>query len=168
MKRMLLVGSILTVGVVTLIAASPVMAAESSKGGPRHGDPEEWGLSSNSYRGELGTGTGVPANLNLSINQNIAMDGLLDDIIHENLAVELGITPEDLAARIADGESLFSIAISLGFDAISFSDLMAEARSDALDEAVDLRLLIQDQADWLASRGFGNPVFENADDCKAN
>ncbi len=168
MKRTLLVGSILTVAVMALSAASPVMAAESSKGGPRNGDTEVWGLKSNSYRGELGTGTGVTANLNLSINQNIAMDGLLEDIIHENLAVELGITPEDLAERIADGESLFDIAISLGFDAISFSDLMVQARSDALDEAVDLGLLIQDQADWLASRGFGNPVFGNANDCIVN
>ncbi|MEA3479304.1 MAG: hypothetical protein U9R60_14040 [Bacteroidota bacterium] len=165
---MLLVVSILTVAVVALSVASPAMASESLKGGPRNGDPEELGLRGNSYMGELGTGTGIPVNQNLSINQEIAMDGLLDDIIHENLASGMGISPEVLAERIAAGESIYDIAISLGFDAASFSALMADARADALTQAVDLGLLTQEQADWVASRGFGNPVFENGDDCKAN
>ena len=118
--------------------------------------------------GELGTGTGIPVNQNLSINQEIAMDGLLDDIIHENLASELGISPEVLAKRLAAGESIYDIAISLDFDAASFSSLMADARADALIQAVELGSLTQEQADWVASRGFGNPVFENGDDCKVN
>jgi hypothetical protein len=73
-----------------------------------------------------------------------------------------------MAARLAAGESIYDIAISLGFDAVSFSEIMTQVRIDALAQAVDLGLLTQDQADWLASRGFGNPVFENGEDCKAN
>ncbi len=165
---MLLVVSILIVAVVALSVASPAMASDSLKGGPRNGDPEALGLRRNSYLGELGTGTGIPVNQNLSINQEIAMDGLLDDIIHENLASELGISPEVLAERLAAGESIYDIAISLGFDAASFSALMADARADALTQAVDLGLLTQAQTDWVASRGFGNPVFENGDDCRGN
>ena len=168
MKKILLVVSILAVAVVALSVASPAMASESLKGGPRNGDPETLGLRGNSYMGELGTGTGIPVNQNLSINQEIAMDGLLDDIIHENLASELGISPEVLAKRLAAGESIYDIAISFGFDAASFSALMADARADALIQAVDRGLLAQEQADWVASRGFGNPVFENGDDCKVN
>jgi len=165
---MLLVVSILIVAVVALSVASPAMASDSLKGGPRNGDPEALGLRRNSYLGELGTGTGIPVNQNLSINQEIAMDGLLDDIIHENLASELGISPEVLAERLAAGESIYDIAISLGLDAASFSALMADARADALTQAVDLGLLTQAQTDWVASRGFGNPVFENGDDCRGN
>jgi len=168
MKKMLLVVSILMVAVVALSVASPAMASESLKGGPRNGDPEALGLKDNSHLGVLGTGTGVPVNQNLSINQEIAMDGLLDDIIHENLASELGISSEVLAERLAAGESIYDVAISLGFDAASFSVLMADARADALVQAVDHGLLSQEQADWVASRGFGNPVFENGDDCKIN
>ncbi len=73
-----------------------------------------------------------------------------------------------MASRIADGESIYDIAINLGFDAVSFSEIMTLVRIDALTQAVDLGLLTQDQADWMASRGFGNPVFENGEDCKAN
>ena len=168
MKKTILAVSLLVVTVLAFSVVSPAMASESLKGGPKNGDPETLGLRSNSYMGELGTGTGIPVNQNLSINQEIAMDGLLDDIIHENLASELGISPEVLAERIAAGESIYDIAISLGFDAASFSALMADARADALVQAVDLGLLTQEQADWVASRGFGNPVFENGDDCKEN
>ena len=144
------------------------MAAESFQGGPGNGDSEGLGLKGNHHQGEFGTGTGVPVNQNLKLNQNIAMDGLLDDIIHENLAIELGITPAEMADRLAAGESVFDIAISLGFDAGSFSEIMTQVRIDALAQAVDLELLTQDQADWLASRGFGNPVFDGTEDCKAN
>lgn len=166
MKKTLMVVSILTVAVMALSVASPAMASGSLQGGPRNGDPEALGLKANSYMGELGNGTGIPVNQNLSINQEIAMDGLLDDIIHENLASGMGISSEVLAERIAAGESIYDIAISLGFDAASFSALMADARADALVQAVDLGLLTQEQADWVGSRGFGNPVFENGDDCK--
>lgn len=168
MKRMLIVVAILTVAVAALSSASPAMAAESLKGGPGNGNPEALGLKSNQHMGELGTGTGVPVNQSLSLNMEIALDGLLDEIIHETLAIELGITPAEMAARIQDGESIFEIAISLGFEAVSFSVLMTQVRINALAQAVDLDLLTADQADWLASRGFGNPVFENGDDCKVN
>lgn len=168
MKKILLVVSVLTVAAVALSVASPVMASEPFKGGPRNGDPEALGFRRNAYLGELGTGTGVPVNQNMSINQEIALDGLLDDIIHEDLAENLGISYEVMTERLAAGESVYDIAISLGFDAASFSELMADARADALVQAVDLGLLTQEQADWVGSRGFGNPVFENGDDCKSN
>ena len=168
MKRTFFVVSILAVALVAFSSASPVMAAEPQKGGPRNGDPEELGLKGYHHMGDLGMGTGEPVNQNLSMNMEIAMDGLLDDIIHEHLASALGISPDLVASRIADGESIYDIAISLEFDAVSFSEIMTQVRIDALAEAVDLGLLPQEQADWLASRGFGNPVFENGEDCKAN
>ena len=168
MKKMLIAVALLTIAVVALGSASPALAAESYKGGPRNGDPEALGLKGNYFQGELGTGTGVPVNQNLSINMEIAMDGLLDDIIHENLAIALGISPEEMASRTAAGESIYDIAISLGINAVSFTEIMTQVRIDALADAVDLGLLTQDQADWLASRGFGNPVFVDGSDCKVN
>lgn len=166
MKKTMFVLSVLAISVLALSFASPAMAAESFKGGPGNGDPEGLGLKGNHYQGEFGTGTGVPVNQNLKLNQNIAMEGLLDDIIHENLAIELGITSAEMADYLSDGESVFDIALSMGYDAGSFSEIMTQVRIDALAEAVDLGLLTQDQADWLASRGFGNPVFEGTDGCK--
>ncbi|NQS90992.1 MAG: hypothetical protein HQ574_01170 [Chloroflexi bacterium] len=168
MKRILLAVAVLTIAIVTLGVTSPALGAEFLMGGPRSGDPEEWGLRQKDNLGELGMGTGIPLNQNLSLNQEIAMDGLLDEIIHENLAAALRISSDELSTRVADGESIFDIAISLGEDAASFSLMMAEVRINALAQGVDLDLLTQDQADWMASRSFGNPVFESAEDCKSN
>jgi len=149
MKKTMLVLSVLAITVLALSFASPALAAESFKGGPGTGDAEGLGLKGNHHQGELGTGTGVPANQNLELKQNIAMDGLLDDIIHENLAIALDITPAEMADRLAAGESVYEIAISL----------------DALAQAVELELLTQEQADWLASRGFGTAMNVGTGDC---
>ena len=165
MKKTMLVLSVLAITVVALSFASPALAAESFQGGPRNGNAEGLGFKGNHYQGEFGTGTGVPANQNLELKQNIAMDGLLDDIIHENLAIALDITPTEMADRLAAGESVYEIAISLGFDPGSFSEIMIQVRIDALTQAVDLGLLTQEQADWLASRGFGTAMNVGSGDC---
>ena len=165
MKKTMFVLSVLAISVLALSFASPAMAAESFQGGPGNGDAERLGLKGNHHQGEFGTGTGVPANQNLELKQNIAMDGLLEDTIHENLAIELGITPEEMADRLAAGESVYEIAISLGFDAGSFREIMIQVRIDALTQAVDLGLLTQDQADWMASRGFGTAMNVGNGDC---
>jgi hypothetical protein len=165
MKKTMFVLSVLAISVLALSFASPAMAAESFQGGPGNGDAERLGLKGNHHQGEFGTGTGVPANQNLELKQNIAMDGLLEDTIHENLAIELGITPVEMADRLAAGESVYEIAISLGFDAGSFREIMILARIDALTQAVDLGLLTQEQADWMASRGFGTAMNVGTGDC---
>ena len=165
MKKTMFVLSVLAISVLALSFASPAMAAESFQGGPGNGDAERLGLKGNHHQGEIGTGTGVPVNQNLELKQNIAMDGLLDDIIHENLAIALDITPAEMADRLAAGESVYEIAISLGFDADSFSEIMIQVRIDALTQAVELELLTQEQADWLASRGFGTAMNVGTGDC---
>jgi len=165
MKKTMFVLSVLVISVLALSFASPAMAAESFQGGPGNGDAEKLGLKGNNHQGEIGTGTGVPVKQNLSVEQNIAMDGLLDEIIHENLAIALEITPEEMADRLAAGESVYEIAISLGYDAESFSEIMILARIDALTQAVDLDLLTQEQAEWMASRGFGSAMNVGTGDC---
>ena len=165
MKKTMFVLSVLAISVLALSFASPTIAAESFQGGPGNGDAEKLGLKGNKHQGEIGNGTGVPVKQNLELKQNIAMDGLLDDIIHENLAIELGITLEEMTDRLVAGESVYDIAISLGFDADSFSEIMILARIDALTQAVDLGLLTQEQADWVASRGFGTAMNVGTGDC---
>lgn len=165
MKKTMFVLSVLAISVLALSFASPAMAAESFQGGPGNGGAEGLGLKGNHYQGKFGTGTGVPANRRLELKQNIAMDGLLEDTIHENLAIELGIAPAEMADRLAAGESVYEIAISLGFDPGSFREIMIQVRIDALTQAVDLGLLTQEQADWIASRGFGTAMNVGTGDC---
>jgi len=124
------------------LVACPALAAEPQRGGQGNG-------GGNLNQGNLGTGGPV--------NQNIALEGLLEDLIHENLAAALGISPTDLVARLDAGEIIIEIGLSLDFDLETISELLTHARADALVQAVALGLITQEQADWLASRGVQDP-----------
>lgn len=87
-----------------------------------------------------------------------AGDGLLHNGMIAVYAQELGISVEDLNARLANGETIAQIAADKGLSAEQFSALMADARSQAIDQAVNAGTLTQEQAEWLKTRGgaFGN------------
>jgi len=93
-----------------------------------------------------GAGTGMP------VAQNINLDGLLDDAMAAIIADGLGISVEDLQARLAAGETLVEIGVSLGFDVETVIALHDQARVDVLTQAVADGLITQEQADWLISR----------------
>jgi hypothetical protein len=151
MKRSILVVSILAVAVVALVSASPALAAESQKGGPRNG------FAGNGNR--IGFGERTP------LGGEIALDGMLEGIIHENLAASLGLSVPELETLVDNGESLIKIALSLGFSPEAALEILAEARTDALSQGVEEGLLSQDQADWLSSRAFGTRGYYGAGDC---
>ena len=143
MKRFTIITAlIIGIAIFTFAIANPAAAADMFRGGPTGTDG-----SRNGQQASAGTGTGVP------VEQNINLDGALSDLIHENLAAALGITPEELTARLDSGETFSEIALSLGFDQTSVMDMMIQARADALVQAVADGLITQEQADWLASRG---------------
>ena len=153
MKKTIFVFTILGIAVLALGVASPALAAGPLRGGPGNGGGAGGnGSVGNGHQGELGTGTGVP------VEQNIALDGVLDTLIHENLATALGISPSELASRLEDGETISQIGLSLDFDLDKISEILSQARNDALDQAVLTELITQVQADWLASRGNQTPA----------
>ncbi len=141
-KKALLVALLLGVAILTLSVASPTFAAEPTRGGPGGGD-----------------GTGIP------VKDNINLDGALSDLIHTNLAVALDMDPADLAASLDDGETFSQIALSKfpDLDPTTISDILVQARADALAQAVDLGLITQVQAEGLASRGNQNPAANYED-----
>jgi hypothetical protein len=162
-KKALLTALLLGVAILTLSVASPTFAADPARGGPGGGDSTGGG---NGRQGTTGTDTGIP------VNANINLDGVLSDLIHANLAAALGITPDDLAARLDAGETFSQIALELGLDPTT---ILVQARADALVQAVDLGLITQEQADWLASRGNPNPaasyeegICDGTGDCTAD
>ena len=61
------------------------------------------------------------------------------------------------------GETLADIAISLGYDVTAVSDMLAQARSDALAQAVADGSITQEQADWVASHGNQTPAASYGD-----
>ena len=91
------------------------------------------------------------------MNQNATgtQDGLLHDEMIAVYAQKLGISVEDLNARLAKGETMAQISSSKGLTADQFTTLMADARSQAIDQAVKDGTLTQAQADWMNQRGGG-------------
>lgn len=91
------------------------------------------------------------------MNQNATgtQDGLLHDEMIAVYAQKLGISVEDLNARLVKGETMAQIASSKGLTADQFTTLMADARSQAIDQAVKNGTLTQVQADWMKQRGAG-------------
>lgn len=165
-KKALLTALLLGVAILTLSVASPTFAADPARGGPGGGDSTGGG---NGHQGTTGTGAGIP------VNANINLDGVLSDSINASLAAALGIEPVDLAARLDAGETFSQIALSLGLDPTTISDILVQARTDALDQAVADGLITQDQADWVASRGNQNPaasyedgICDGTGDCTAD
>jgi len=145
-KTIFAITTVIAITILVAFIASPAFAAEISRGGPGGGG--NGGGRGNSGNGSQGSnGTGVP------LEQNINLDGTLSEWIETNLATALGISSEDLAARLDAGETFSEIALSLGFDSTAISDMLTQARLDALAQAVAEGLISQEQADWLASRG---------------
>jgi hypothetical protein len=168
MKRMVLAVSVLVVAVLALSVTVPALAAGPSQGGPGTNNPDGRSYANKMDRQGVTRGEGIMEYQRLLRNEEIKLDGLLEDIIHEELALALEVSPSELADRLADGESMIDIAFSLGLDSEAVEDLMADVRMIALEEAVELQLISQEQADWLASRGFGNPSFETGLDCRVD
>lgn len=64
-------------------------------------------------------------------------------------AEALGISPEELQEQLNAGETMWSIAQAKGLSAEEFADLMIEARTKALDQAVADGVITQAQAEWM-------------------
>jgi len=143
-SKVLLIATILAITVLSLAFVSPALAASSGRTGPGNG-PNQGQSAGNGNQGA--TGTGVP------LEMNINLDGALEDLIHANLAASLGIPLDELISRLDAGETIYEIALSLGFDSESINDILIQARLDALAQAVAAGLITQEQADWLASHG---------------
>lgn len=108
------------------------------------------------YHGGMVNGQGNRGGMSM-MNQTAAgaQDGLLHDEMIAVYAQKLGISVDDLNARLTKGETMAQIASSKGLTADQFTTLMADARSQAIAQAVKDDSLTQAQADWMNQRGAG-------------
>lgn len=77
------------------------------------------------------------------------VDGLLHDYIVQAFADATLLTVEEIEARLADGETLKDIAISLDMTLDEFRVLIIEVRTAALDAALAAGIITQEQYDWM-------------------
>jgi len=73
-------------------------------------------------------------------------DGVLSTYIQQAWAEVLGLSPEDLAARLEAGETLTSIAQSLGYTTDEIQALMDQVRSLAVEQALADGVITEEQA----------------------
>jgi len=92
---------------------------------------------------------------------SVADDRELNDDMERALAEGMGLTLEDLTARLNDGESLRSIAEAEGLSESELETLWTSAWEGALESAVVDGALTPAQADWMLqhmqSLGPGHP-----------
>ena len=82
-------------------------------------------------------------------------EGPLHDYMVNAMAAALGISASDFEARIEAGKTAYQIALDLGISADKIPALLADARAKALDAAAVDKVITQQQADWMKSRGAG-------------
>lgn len=83
----------------------------------------------------------------------VDQDGPMHDEMIAVYAEKLGISVDDLNARLADGETMAQIATDKGLTTEQFRALMNEAHTAAIAAAVKNGDLTQEQADWMNQRG---------------
>ncbi len=147
MKKILL--SILAVAVVAVAlgTAGFVYAQTSAPRTPGTGTGYGAGMMGGrggSMAGMMGQGTG-------SGDQ----DGWMHDSMIAYFAQSLGISVDDLNARLANGETMAQIAVSKGLTTDQFIAWMTAARNQAIDQAVKDGTLTQAQADWMKQHSSG-------------
>ncbi len=79
--------------------------------------------------------------------------GPLHDEMLTALAKGLGVSVDELNARLANGDTAATIALEKGLSQEQFQSLWQQARQSALKAAVANGDLTQAQADWMAQRG---------------
>lgn len=145
MKKIVVVLMVVAVAVVALGAAGMVYAQAPTPQAPVYGTGYTYGMMGGGMRGgRMGqsefAGTG---------------DGLLHDAMIAAFANELGLTVENLEARLAAGETVADVAFTQGLTVEEFRTLMTDARAQAVAQAVTDGTLTQEQANWMAQRGGG-------------
>jgi len=135
MKKNLLIIAVIGVAVLSLGMTSQAFAQN-----PDPAFPSEGGRGNRS----IGTdGASVP------LEMNINLDGALEDYLHTYMADAIGIDPLELA----DG-NFEKIALDLGYELAEIREIVLQAHSDALAQALADGLITQEVYDWMSIRGF--------------
>ncbi len=81
--------------------------------------------------------------------------GPMNDLMIAAWAEKLDLGVDVIEQRLADGETMYDIAIATGLTAEEFQTARVEIHTAVLDEAVAQGLITQEQADWMKTRGAG-------------
>lgn len=142
MKKFLIIGSIL--GAV-LIALGVVGFAFAQSQTPQPATPDGgWGMMGSGRYGMQGSGM-----MRGGRGFGQGAYGPMHTYMINALAEKLGLSVEDLQAKIDAGERPYDIAKAAGLTDEQIQSLMEQAHDEALKAAVAAGALTQEQADWM-------------------
>ena len=147
MKKLSLAGLLLVVAVFALMSTNAVYA--------KGGNPPF-----NRNQGVFGRG------MHAGKTEALTGNDVLTDSVVAAWAEKLGLTVEEIDARLAEGDTIRALADEAGFDMPEFKTLMSEYRDGAIAQAVTDGTLTQEQADYLLARsgngtGLGLGLWKN-------
>lgn len=143
MKNILLVLAGILIGVVVLGVAGFAYAQVQDPPGAQFLQGYGQGMMGGAGRGMMGGyGRGMMGSGGYGPMHTYMVDAF---------ASALGMTSEELQAKIEAGETMWQIAQAQGLSDEEISALMLGARSDALQKAVEAGALTQEQAEWMTA-----------------
>ncbi len=146
MKKIVVVASIVLATIAVLSIAGFAYAQTQTP--PVYGP----GMMGGSY-GRGGRGPGMMGGYGAGMMGGAYGDeGPMHEYMVDAFAGALDLTPEEVESRLDAGESMYDIAISQGFTAEQFAELMDQAHDTALDQAVAAGVITQQQADFMDER----------------
>jgi hypothetical protein len=159
MKKIIIVSAVLVVALVTLGVAGFAFAQSNTpttpepEYGPNHPDGIYQGagpglMNGRGARGAAGGGFGM-GGFGLRAADG---SGPMHEYLIDTFAAAFEMDPAVLEAQLTDGTTLWDIAQEKGMDAETFQNLMLDARSQALDQAVADGTLTQEQAGFMGQR----------------
>ena len=155
MKKLVISIAVVAVLAVALVTAGFAFAQTPTPETPTPGSGYGQGMmNGQGYRGGMMNGQGNRGGM---MGQYAAgdQDGPMHDAMIAVFAEKLGLSVDELNARLAKGETMAQIASAQGLTVDQFRTLMTDARSQAIDQAVKDGTLTQAQADWMKQRGGG-------------
>lgn len=91
-------------------------------------------------------------------------EGPMHDGMVAYFAEKIGLSVDDVEARLDAGETMWQIAESQNVTAADFATLMQDARTAGLNAAVQAGLMTQEQAEWMNQRSQNMPMFQEGFD----
>ena len=153
MKKFLIITSVAILAVVVLGAVGVIGYASAQTPTPNANQAPGagWGpggmMNGNRMRGFRGESGGSRGGM----MGNWGEDGYgpMHTSMVEAVAEALGMTTNELQARLDKGETFYAIAQSQGLTDEQIQTLLDQAHDKALDKAVETGTITQEQADWM-------------------
>lgn len=129
---------------------SPTPGTNNGVGGWMGGMMNGWQSGRGSGRGMMGGWSAATprATADASSGYGTGM-GQMHELMTAVIAEKLGLTEQELDDRLAKGETMAQIAQENGLTSEQFSQMMLDARDQALDQAVQQGIFTAERAQWM-------------------